>query len=120
MGLKHSVRNPGFYHSVVVTEISPNYYAAGEAPTTYVLRGEYFDQIPSNAVGIKSYKNEDPLMYLHTVNAAIEYKIREMTDSTITLRVRNPEFVQTEPSYLGVIVSSDRNTIYWVNNSRPL
>lgn len=103
-----------------MTQVSPDYYAAGVAPRTYDLVGEYFTQIPADAIGIKSYNNDDPLENIENTLSRNIYSITEKTDTTLKLQVRAAEFVPTHENYLGAIVSSNREVIYWVNESRPL
>jgi hypothetical protein len=44
--------------------------------------------------------------------------IESRTDNEITFAAG--EAAEHVPLYLGAILSADRSTVYWVNNTRPL
>ena len=119
MGRKHPCSDTGFYAGVVVTEISPNYYAAFHQVTQFELTGDRFDILPEDAIGILSIDNENPLSARYNQSARNIFDIIDRTNETITLKVRKEES-HDENNYLGAILSADRETIYWVNNSKPL
>lgn len=66
-----------------------------------------------------SYDNEEPLMYLNDTEGQHLYDIQDKTNQAMTLRVKLATTLSAA-NYLGAIVSSDRQTIYWTNNSKPL
>ena len=103
----------------MVTESTPTHYARLERVDTYVLRGEGFDAIPSDAIGVWSLDNDNPLAQRGTSNVEGIFDIVSKTDTEMTLAVRSPN-PHNSPSYLGAILSPDRETIYWMNNTRPL
>lgn len=109
----------GFYPGVVVTEISPDYYARQETPSEYRLSGSGFPLIPDDAVGIVAENNETPLMYRSTSAEYLLYDIQSKTGTDIVLRHRTDD-VFHQNTYLGAIVSADRDTVFWVNESKPL
>ena len=84
-----------------------------------ILRGKGFGNIPDDAVGIGATSNDDPLEYVNTTNAALILQIAEKTDIQIRM-TQDMQYSHTYAAYLGAIVSADRQTIYWVNTSKPL
>lgn len=102
-----------------MNEISPNYYAEFERVTQYELTGDRFDMLPDDAIGILSTENDNPLSARYNQNARNIFDITARTNETMTLKVRNEES-HNEANYLGVILSADRETIYWINESKPL
>lgn len=103
----------------MVVETSPNYYAANEVTGNYLLRGEYFKQIPDDAVGIFANDNDKPLQYAYVLGNYYEFQIEGRTDETLTLE---PIIQSSHASanYLGCIISADRQKVYWVNDTKPL
>ena len=75
--------------------------------------------IPADAIGIYSHDNDNPLEFQHDEAAYRLFSIVEQSESTLRLRPQTVSTIHT-PVYLGGIVSQDRETIYWVNTSRPL
>ena len=108
-----------FYSGVVVESITPAYYAAGERPDEFIVRGHNFDLIPNSSVATLSLANETPEMYRYSETDSNVADILEKSETEIVFKVRSVVSHST-PRYLGVIVSDDRGTIYWVNNSNPL
>lgn len=104
----------------MVDEISPTFYAAGSSGLLpFELRGRGFLDIPPDAVGVWSDTNADPLVYRNSDLTYNRSVIVGKTDNTMTLQY--PETHQaTVARYLGAIVSADRETVYWVNDTRPL
>lgn len=100
-------------------EISPNYYAPGEAVERYVLMGHNLELIPSDAIGLYARLNNAPLEYINTTDPEAIMDIEVRTDTTISVR---PRLVSSHTinNYLGAIVSADRQTVYWVNDTEPL
>jgi hypothetical protein len=109
----------GFYAGVVVNSVSPTYYAPGIPFGDIVLRGLNFDLIPDTAVGVMSNKNEDPLYLRDTTDVSYLYNISQRSENEITMTTRAP-YAHQLPFYLGAILSADRSTVYWMNESRPL
>lgn len=81
-----------------------------------MLSGLNFDLIPNDAVGIVALDNNNPLYYQHAV-AQYTFPIVRKTDTEIEL---SNSTTMNHDSYLGAIVSSDRETVFWVNETRPL
>lgn len=103
----------------MVHEISPSYYAADETQNGYILKGENFDMIPADAVGVMSRLNDEPLENLNSSVRAFLYRIDASTKKEMTL-VQESEQALSANTYLGAIVSNDRQTVYWVNETKPL
>lgn len=103
----------------MVESVTPNYYAAGVESTRYELTGHNFDKLPTTAVGILSQNNDDPLQFNNQHVSSVTYRIISRRESSLVLE-QNLHFAHNTPSYLGAIVSDDGQTIYWVNNTRPL
>lgn len=86
---------------------------------TVVLEGLGFGHLPVDAVGIYSADNNDPLHNQYATEVYRTFRITERTDTMMVL-VANQSFVVRDPVYLSAILSSDRETVYWVNNTKPL
>ena len=100
-------------------EISPNYYAAGVENLRYELSGVLFDSIPNDAVGVLADDNNEPLAYVDTSQPSLLFSISEKTANRM-VATQNTTGSHGSNTYLGAIVSSDRQTIYWVNETNPL
>lgn len=81
--------------------------------------GGGFDQIPQDAIAILADRNTAPT----------EYKDSTLSAWSANLTIISPfemEVTQAQAHthsanfYLGAIVSADRQTIYWVNETQPL
>lgn len=83
------------------------------------MRGFNFDLIPSDAVGVMSRLNNNPLMNINTDIQIWIYDISSKNDNEMVLDQRETSTLGAN-TYLGAIVSADRQTIYWVNNTSPL
>lgn len=103
----------------MVSEIVPTYYAAGTGTFRTELRGTGFSLIPSNAVAIISESNDYPMGYQHTSNQKYIFPITVIDSQTAVVEYQNALHFDN-PIYVGGIVSEDRETIYWVNETRPL
>lgn len=87
--------------------------------TTYTLRGKRFDLIPSDALGIQAAVNDDPLHYRNSVSGNYLCDIVTKTETEMVLQLRTPGNAPAN-RFLGGILSADRATEYWVNNTNPL
>lgn len=85
----------------------------------YILFGSGFSGIPDNAVGILARANDNPLEFIETDNPINLFSISQKTDTQLTMSPVQL-ITHTIDSYLGAIVSEDRQTIYWVNDTNPL
>lgn len=103
----------------MVDEISPNYYAEYIEIGDYVLHGSGFHGIPDDALGIVAFSNDTPLEYINEHSDYGLYGITRKNKTEMTLTQKKTG-ANAQPSYLGAIVSADRQTIYWTNNTRPL
>lgn len=103
----------------MVDEISPTHYASGATVGEYVLSGVNFHYIPEDAVGIIAFDNDAPLANIDAQPAFWLFDIGEKTDTRMTMHQRETS-THGDANYLGAIVSADRQTVYWVNETRPL
>ena len=85
----------------------------------YTLTGFRFDLIPEDALGILARSNDDPLEFRYLNNSSDLYSITSKS-STEMILVQQNTAQHSVDTYLGAIVSNDRNVVYWVNNSKPL
>lgn len=99
--------------------MSPTYYATGSYIMEPVLTGRGFSEIPDDAIGIGAKVNNNPLEYILTTNAVLLLQIAEKNDIMMRM-TQDKQHGHRDPVYLGAIVSADRQTIYWVNNTQPL
>ena len=105
----------------MVESISPAYYAIQTDYSIYRvdLVGRGFSLIPDDAIGIASYDNEDPLQNRYSDEGYnLQDVIVESDGSMYTQYISSHRL--NENMYLGAIVSNDRETVYWVNETRPL
>lgn len=86
---------------------------------TYTVIGKGFDLIPSDAIGIFANHNDDPLEFLNDNRSDLLFGIVTKENTRMVLICQNP-IAHTRASFLGGIVSSDRQTVYWENNTNPL
>lgn len=85
----------------------------------FQLSGENFDKMGSEIVGVLATENGDPLHNRDSVNEAILVHEISRTKTTLLLAA-TMENHYSFPYYLGGILSADRETVYWENNTRPL
>ena len=85
----------------------------------YTLIGENLDMIPEDAVGLYALSNAEPLSFINTTDETLLYDVKSVGSGRLELVAREVA-VHGVRNYLGAIVSNDRQTIYWVNNTRPL
>lgn len=99
-------------------EINPSYYAEGGVILRFELIGRGFHNVPNEAIAIAAIDNDNPLELLNNTSAWNIMSIVEREENSLkfesTIETTNVQH------YLGAIVSPDRQTIYWVNNSKPL
>lgn len=81
--------------------------------------GNHFSLLPIDAIGILAVDNDNPLGYRESTSESFLFDISEISDEMLTLNARQ-EGGHAFASYLGGIVSADRQTVYWVNDSKPL
>lgn len=84
-----------------------------------MLTGSGFGRIPSDALGLLAYDNDNPLRFINDSEGVHLYGIESQTETEISLRMVTQTALSLD-NYLGAIVSADRQTIYWVNESEPL
>ena len=85
----------------------------------FELRGSGFLSIPADALGIWSSMNDDPLHNRYNETPYNRSVIVNQTDNLLTIQYPESHNA-TVARYLGAIVSADRETVYWVNETRPL
>lgn len=102
-----------------MSRITPTYYAAGVANPEYTIEGLGFGLIPEDAVGIAAGSNDDPTRSINTTYAGNLYEITDRGAGTMRL-TQIDHNAHGSDTYLGCIVSADRQTIFWINNTRPL
>lgn len=83
------------------------------------MTGRGFNNIPDDALGVLAYSNTAPAENINTERDDWLYLMDEKTPTKLVLRqkISGTHGIQT---YLGAIVSQDRQTIYWVNETTPL
>lgn len=119
MGSQCACRVAGFYPSVVVDSVSPDYYAQGEQTGTFTLLGHNFQFLPSDAIGIIAYNNNNPIEYRNSFSRSLLFNLEILSDGELKATPQE-ESSYLKPRYLGCIMSSDRSVMYWVNNTQPL
>lgn len=75
--------------------------------------------IPDDAVGVVSQYNDRPLYNKDNTSAVYTLQIVEKQDRRIVLSAGAADSHAYE-FYLGGVVSSDRQTVFWVNETEPL
>lgn len=103
----------------MVDSVSPSYYAAYTTDEGFRLTGHRLDVIPSGAIGIAAYKNDNPLAGIDATSPLRLFHITEKSETSLML-VNDDGGSHAQDCYLGAIVSADRRVIYWVNEFRPL
>lgn len=84
--------------------------------TGFVLEGHNFDMIPGDAFGLYATNNGNPLQNRRDNYG---YVITEKTATHMVLASTAASSAHPA-NFLGGIVSSDRETIYWTNETNPL
>lgn len=120
MGELGSRRHAGFYKRIVVTRVTPSYYAPGVQEYDFELEGYDLDLIPQDAVGIISTSNDDPMIYRYSQSLLYAHPVSGVTSTKVFVGDPLQSHNLNVPAYLGAIVSNDRNTVYWVNETQPL
>ena len=96
--------------------IEPSYYAVAQG-SNVTLRGVNFDELPDDAIGLISYRNDNPLQGLNL--SGYQVPITDKTAESLVVEVA-PHSSSNVYGYVGAIVSSDLQTIYWRNDTKPL
>lgn len=81
--------------------------------------GKRFSLIPVDALAFGAVDNENPLSYRNTTNTSMLFDIRVIDDEHMVVTPQR-EITHALANYLGGIVSNDRETLYWVNKTKPL
>lgn len=102
-----------------MVRITPTYYANGVQNPAYILEGTGFSLIPDDAVGIAASSNDAPLQGINGTNPVNLYSLVERGEGYVRFEQQDPA-AHAGYTYLGGIVSADRQTIYWENDTRPL
>lgn len=96
----------------------PDYYAPGTYEREGQLIGTGMTLLPADAVVILARSNDSPLAWLENQDPAYNTSVSIVNDEQVNFKFE--EAVFNLPVYIGALVSSDRQTIYWVNRTRPL
>lgn len=83
------------------------------------MTGGGFKYIPADAVGLIAYTNNNPMEYLTDTDPIHLYDIEVLNSNEIRATHRVPN-KPGRRSFLGAIVSADREVVYWVNDTNPL
>lgn len=86
----------------------------------YTLRGKGFARLPDNVVGIQAESNDNPLKNRYGVNRRLLFNVDTKTDTEMTLIAADGGSTHGGSVYLGAVLSSDREMVYWLNDTRPL
>ena len=85
----------------------------------FEVTGHNLDLIPPDAVCVVSQHNETPLENRGVTSYWAFAPIIEQSEGRLVFdNERTAEY--DGPHYLGAILSADRQTIYWVNETQPL
>lgn len=103
----------------MVDEVTPNYYAAGVWSYRFTIRGHGLEYIPDDAVAITARDNNTPLAERDAVTDFLVLHIAERDGNSVTFET-GVEHTYTVPRYLSAILSAERETVYWVNDTKPL
>lgn len=71
-------------------------------------------------MGIQGESNDKPLQYRYGVNPRLLFNVSIKTDTELVMIAADGGSTHGGPVYLGALLSSDRQVIYWENNTRPL
>jgi hypothetical protein len=97
----------------------PSYYAPGTNRHVYDVQGSGFLTLPDDVIVIISDDNDNPLKYLNDTRSLYRVGLVMRTNDHMLFEQDTTHGYSTS-SYMGAIVSSDRRTVYWVNESKPL
>lgn len=84
-----------------------------------MLKGSGLSTFGEDAIGVIAFNNDEPLLYQNTTVANRLFDIEVLDDTKAIARGREGA-PHSGASYLGGIVSADRQTVYWVNETKPL
>ena len=102
----------------MVTEIAPPYYAIGTYNLNFTLRGTGFDGLPDDVVAVPMIRNDFPLELRYNDRP---WNVMTMTRNSSTEVTFGNDVTETHSAIsIGAILSNNRETIYWVNETRPL
>lgn len=96
----------------------PSYYAPGTYKRSGQLAGNGMTLIPSDAIVLFSSSNDAPLVWRYRQGAEYYAPINIVNDEEV--QFESIEVQYAVPIYASAIVSEDRQTVYWINNTRPL
>lgn len=104
----------------MVFNIAPAYYASiTDVRARFVLSGSGFEDLPSDAVGLVSTSNNDPLREINSTLTSVILPLDVLSNTSLIAEHAEIHSIRV-PFYVGAIVSADRQTIYWVNDTKPL
>lgn len=97
--------------------VEPSYYAVAQG-SRVILGGVNFDMLPDDAIAVFSYNNNTPLEGLNH-SSGYRVPITEKTSESLLIEVP-PTGSGHIYAYIGGIVSSDGQQVYWRNDAKPL
>lgn len=103
----------------MVDEITPTYYASGRWNPEFELRGQNFDLIPDDAMGIISNDNDDPLKLVGEGTRRTQLTIVERGEGYLKLQ-SNTAHSYDGDFYLGVLMKRSTLEYFWINDTKPL
>lgn len=101
----------------------PQYYAEGTYLLRFDLQGDGFDTLPSDAIAVAMRDNENPLEFVnypYTPEGERRAIMRIEKRSANALTMAAEEEAEHSVLTIGAIVSADRQTVYWVNDTKPI
>ena len=104
----------------MVNEITPTYYASGNFNGVFELSGTKFELIPNDAVLVMSNDNDDPMKFKDRLDFSNFISNLETRSEGYLKYSQIESYDHGTPCYAAIIVSPDRNTVYWVNTTKPL
>lgn len=119
MGSVSACCESGFYDGVVITEVTPDYYAQGNNPVSFLVRGQGFGTIEKELIGVIAYSNDDPLRFQQSTDSRHLYDVVVENDGEMMLTHQGTSS-PSGYSYLGAILEKESRKPVWVNNSRPI
>lgn len=74
--------------------------------------------LPADCVAIPSDRNNNPLASRYSEGPNVVMQMVERTQTRVRFTAQNA--TAHAACYIGAILSADRETIYWVNETNPL
>lgn len=84
----------------------------------FIVAGSGFDLLPNDIVATYSISNDDPLTGRYHMSTLYYCQLIYKSDNELIFE--SSDAAAHSALYLGAILSSDREAIYWLNESKPL